>query len=305
MKMDAKAPPRPITEVPVKSLLLACAACLAAPFGVAVLRELSICRISDVEQLSRETTLHVIGEVAHFPIRRAAANLQSLSTKQRRQMYLYLESIESLRTNIWVADQGPSKRVLVVTSAAAGEGKTCLATSLAMSIAKAERKPTLVIDGDLRSPDVATVLGMRDRPGLAELLANQATLSDVIQRVGKTDAYVMPAGRVKGNPQHVIQEDGIRTILDELRGQFSTIVVDTPPIFGGSESLVFAKAADAVILSVMSEVSRARQLSVAVDRLDRAGAKVLGAVLNGGSTQSYAYYYGYGSYSDRLEAVDA
>ena len=178
MQTESRAPPRvnvrqgasvpalPISKVPYKMLLMACAVCVAAPFGLAVLREMSICRISDVEQLSRESSVRVVGEVSHFPIRRAAANSQALPPKLRRQMFVYLESIDSLRTNLWLGEAKSANRVLVVTSAAAAEGKTCLATSLAVSIGNAEKKPVLVIDGDMRSPDVATVLNTRDRPGL-------------------------------------------------------------------------------------------------------------------------------------------
>jgi len=301
----ASAPLQPITKVPFKLLIMACAASVAAPFGLAVLREVSISRISDVEQLSRETSLRVVGEVSHFPIRRAAANPKLLPRKLRKQMYLYLESVESLRTSLYLAENGKANNVLVVTSAAASEGKTCLATALAMSIAKAHRSPTLIIDGDLRSPDVASVLGIRERPGLAELLTNQASVSEVVQRVGDTNAFVIPAGRLKGSPHHLVQEERIRKLLEQLRSQFSTVVIDTPPIFGGSESLVFAKASDGVLVSVMSEVSRTRQLGVAAERLERAGAKVLGVVLNGASTHKYAYYYGYGAYADRLVEKEA
>jgi capsular exopolysaccharide synthesis family protein len=266
---------------------------------------MSIRRVSDVEQLSRETTLRVVGEVSHFPIRRAAANGHMLPPKMRRQMFVYLESIDSLRTNLALTEPKANSRVLVVTSAAAAEGKTCLATSLAVSIANAENRPTLVIDGDMRSPDVASVLGTRDRPGLAELLSNQASLSDVVQRVGKTNTYVIAAGRLKGNPHHVIREERVAPLIAQLRGQFSTIIIDTPPIFGGSESLVFAKLGDSTLLSVMRDVSRLQQLNGAIDRLERAGATVAGTVLNGTSSTSYAYNYGYGYYSGRLDVVDA
>lgn len=304
VRQQAALPTLPVSKVPTKLLLMACAICMAGPFGLAVLREISIRRITDVEQLSREASVRVVGEVSHFPIRRAAANGQLLPAKLRRQMFVYLESVDSLRTNLALTEPKSGSRVLVVTSAAAAEGKTCLATSLAVSIANAENKPTLVIDGDMRSPDVASVLGTRDRPGLAELLTNQSSLSDVVQRVGKTNTYVIAAGRLKGNPHHAVREERIGPLLAQLRGQFSTIVVDTPPIFGGSESLVFAKMADAVLVSAMRDVSRTKQLSNAVDRLERAGATVAGAVLNGTSSNSYAYNYGYGYYSGRLDAPD-
>jgi capsular exopolysaccharide synthesis family protein len=304
LRQSATAPAKPVSPLPYKILFLACAAALVAPYGLAVAREMSVRRISDVEQLSRETSLKIIGEVAHFPIRRAAANTQLLSSKARRQMFLYLDSIDSLRTNIALSNGEKQQQVIVVTSAAAGEGKTCLSTSLAMSIARADKRPTLIIDADLRAPDVATVLSVRAKPGLAELMRDEVLLSEVIQRVGKTNAYVIPAGRLKGNPHHALRDDNLRPLLERLREDFATIIIDTPPVFGGSESLVMAKMADATIVSLLSDVSRSRQLTTVVDRLEHAGANVLGAVLNGKQTGSYANYYGYGSYSGRMEALE-
>ena len=126
-----------------------------------------------------------------------------------------------------------------------------------------------------------------------------------MQRVGKTNTYVIPAGRLKGNPHHFVREERIAPLLTQLRSQFSTIVIDTPPIFGGSESLVFAKAADSVVVSVMRDVSRSKQLRHAIERLESAGAKVAGAVLNGTSSSGYAYSYGYGSYAAAIEGPEA
>jgi capsular exopolysaccharide synthesis family protein len=298
----ATAPTAPISPLPYKLLFLSCAAALVAPFGLAVLREMSVRRISDVEQMSREARLSVLGEVAQFPVRKVAANAGLLPAKLQRQMFLYLDSIDSLRTNVELLKQDKDLGVLVVTSAAAGEGKTCLATSLTMSLAKANQRPTLIIDCDLRSPDVATVLSVRQKPGLAEVLNQQAMVSDVIQQVGNTQAFVIPAGKLKGNPHHLLREERLGPILEQLRGQFATIVIDTPPVFGGSESLTLAKMADATIISAMCNVSRSRQVTMVIDRLERVGATILGAALNGKQALSYANYYGYGSYSGRLEA---
>jgi Mrp family chromosome partitioning ATPase len=173
-----------------------------------------------------------------------------------------------------------------------------------MSMARADKQPTLVIDADLRAPDVASVLGLHSKPGLAELLRNEASLADVVQRVSDTNTYVIPAGELKGNPHHVIREDVLRPILEKLRTEFAKIVIDTPPVFGGSESLVLAKMADATILSLLCDVSRAARLGSVVDRLEHARANLIGAVLNGKHSYSYASYYGYGAYSGRLETAD-
>ena len=147
---------------------MACAGAFVTPFGLSVLREMSVKRISEVEQLSRETHLRILGEISHFPIKQVAVSLRKMPTSLRRQMFLYNESIDSLRTSLMLSTDKQSQQLLVVTSAAAGEGKTSIATSLAMSIGNASKAPTLVIDADMRAPDVATILATRNGPGLAE-----------------------------------------------------------------------------------------------------------------------------------------
>ncbi len=306
LRLPADKPKRPLTDLPIKMIVMACSSAFAAPFGLALLREISVQRISSVDQLSRESHLRILGEIPRFPIKQVAIRVGSkISGKLRRQMFLYNESIDSLRTSLRLASDHRSEQLLVVTSAAAGEGKTSLATSLAMSIANATKSPTLIMDADMRSPDVATVLGIKNGPGLAEVLNKTAELKDVIMRVGETQTYVLPAGRLKGSPHPLFQGGHLEEILAQLREEFTTIIVDTPPLFGGSESLVFAEKADGVILATLSDVSRSKQVNLAIEKLEHVGANVLGAVLNGRSTNSYAYFYGYGHYSNPAELIDS
>jgi len=279
--------------IPFKLLLMGCTVAFVSPLALATLREVTARRISDVEQLRKESRLHVLGEVSRFPVRPVATGTHLLSKRMRRDMYIYAESIDSLRTNLVLSNLLGSKSVLAVTSATSGEGKTSVSTSLASSIAAASKKPTVIIDADLRSPDVADVFGTPPKPGLSELLLNKCPLRDAIHRVGETNTYVIAAGLAKVNPHHLVQSSLIEQLLSRLKQEFETIVIDTPPILGASESLVFAKAADTVIFCSLRDVSRARQIHVSVDRLEHAGAKIAGAVLGGMPVSHYAYSYGY------------
>jgi polysaccharide biosynthesis transport protein len=299
LRQPATVPIIPITPIPYKILLLGCVAAMFAPLGLAVAREALVRRVNDVEQLRKESQLRILGEVSRFPIRPVATGTHALSNRMQREMFIFAESIDSLRTNLVLSDQLGSQSVLVVTSATSGEGKTSVATSLTGSIAAATKKPTVIIDADLRSPDVAGVLGVPNQPGLAEVLLGRTPLREALHRVGETNTYVLPAGRAKVNPHHLIQEESIQKLLNQLKQKFETIVIDTPPILGASESLVFAKAADRVLYCSLRNVSRSSQVRVAVDRLDQAGAQVAGAVLGGTPVNHYAYVYGY--YSSETE----
>jgi polysaccharide biosynthesis transport protein len=299
LMQTATLPTAPLETIPYKLLLLACSAALVAPFGLAVVREITVRRISDAEQLAKETRLRVLGEVAALPVRYVAASPNQLSGRLRRETYVFAESINSLRTNLAFADQR-EHQVIAVTSAAPSEGKTSVAVSLAMSISNATEEPTLVIDGDMRSPFVANMLKTKSQPGLFEVLANKCKLDDAIQRVGDSQLYVIPGGSATRNTHSVVGISEISQLLEQLRPRFKAIVVDTPPILGASESLVLAKSADAVLFCSLANISKASQVRLAIDRLEHAQVNLAGAVLSGTPTKRYEYVYGY--YANRIES---
>jgi capsular exopolysaccharide synthesis family protein len=292
----AEAPKVSIEPIPYKYLLLGCVAGLLAPLGLVVAYEALSRRISSSDDLSHEAAVPVLGEVARFPRKHVSQqSTLTLANSPTREAYVFAESVDSLRTQLMLTEQVGvlgSQRVVAVCSAASGEGKSSLATSLALSIAEASKRPTLLIDADLRSPDVANFLNVPSRPGICEVIEGKAELEKAIHRVGKSSAYVLPAGRLKGNPHHVFEGFRVEKLLAALRDSFDTILIDTPPVLAASDALVYAKAADLVVFCSLAESSRASQVRAAVERLRGTGANVAGAVLSGVSVGSYVYRYG-------------
>src|SRR4029079_7454904 len=175
-----------------------------------------------------------LGEIAALPVRYVATTSRKLMPGLRRASYIFAESINSLRTNLSVSAEFGGRQVVAVTSATSGEGKSSVATSLAMSIADTTGAQTLVIDGDMRSPDVATMLKTPNRPGLFEVLSGKCQLEEAIHQVGDGNLYVLPAGRATQNPHLVLKLPECKRLIDQLRGRFSSIVIDITPILGGS-----------------------------------------------------------------------
>jgi capsular exopolysaccharide synthesis family protein len=288
-------PALPLDPIPFKLLGLACTLALLAPLGIAVAREVVVRRISSAEQLTQESMLPLLGEVAKFPFRPVAVPAGPLPAQQRRERYVFAESIDSLRTNLMLTEgvgQSGHRKVIAICSAASGEGKSSVASALAISIAEASRQPTLLIDADLRAPDIAGLLGVTNHPGVAEVFSGKAAPLQAIHRVGETHAFVMPAGKQRVNPHHILTGSRIDDLLITLREKFATIVIDTPPLLGASESLVYARTADLVVFCSLADVSRAKQVRVAVEKLQSTGANVAGAVLSGVSVNRYVYNYG-------------
>ena len=298
----ADVPATPDEPVPYNLLLLACSAAFAAPFAIAIGKEALVRRISDVEQLAQESKLRVLGEISALPMRQVAISPKKLTGRLRRESYIFAESINSLRTNLAVAESLGRQHVIAVTSSVSGEGKTSVATSLAMSIESATDRPTLIIDADMRSPDVATFLKTRTRPGLFEVLSNRCELEDAIHRVNESNLYVIPGGRATRSPHHVVGVAAIKQLLDKLRPRFDTIVIDTPPILGACETLIIAKACDTALVCTRCDVSRVKQVRMAVERLEHAGVNLAGTVLSGTSAKRYACVYGY--YENRSERTE-
>jgi capsular exopolysaccharide synthesis family protein len=283
---SAEVPTAPVVSVATlyKKMGLACFGSFLLPFALAVLRERLLQRVGDVRQLREDLHLPVVGQIAQLPLR-AHSLQQTASRRAREDLQLFQESVDALRVCLMTSESLQDMRVLAVTSAANNEGKTSVAVQLAVSIAGACGEKTLLIDGDLRSPDVHRVLGVAGRPGLAELLAHECRIED---------------GAIQNWSNRLLGNGAFGELLEELRRRYRYIVIDTPPVLAASEAVILARAADACLLCAMRDVSRVEQVREVGSRLAVAGAEPVGIVLSGIPSRQYGYYYG--RYSYKIEA---
>ena len=166
---------------------------LMFPFALAVAWERFIRRISDSHQLSNEANLPVVGEVASLPVRRLSAGRHSKSLLSMNR-YIFEESIDSLRTTIVLTEELRNMKVLAVVSSVSREGKTCLAAQLAVSLARATNEPVLIVDADMRSPDLHKIFDVPCEPGLAKVL-DRAMCGQGCDRFQRRGAFVDIARR--------------------------------------------------------------------------------------------------------------
>ncbi len=127
-------------------------------------------------------------------------------------------------------------RVLAITSAVNHEGKTSVATQLALSLARATGKKTLLVDGDMRSPDVHKVFGISMTPGLAEVLSEECTLDDAIVTTHNAHVHLLPAGRLNTNPHRLLGNGAWKSLLDKVPDSYGYVIIDTPPVLAASEA---------------------------------------------------------------------
>jgi capsular exopolysaccharide synthesis family protein len=288
---EASVPQSAIDAVPLKKMSLASLAALLLPFGVALVWERSIRRVSDAEQLEQDTMLPVVGEVSWLPIR---ARLVAPPSRRpaRKAIRLFEESVDSLRTSLVLGEPLSKAGVLAVTSAVDNEGKTSVSVQLAVSIARASGQRTLLVDGDLRSPDIQRLFGARLEPGLAEVLAHACSVDDAIVSEQIAGLDLLPAGCLRTSPHQLFGNGAVRPLLEQLRSAYRYVIIDTPPVLSASEAMVLAGLADSCLICAMRDVSRIDQIQKTYDRLVRTGTRPAGIVLNGVPTKRYAYRYG-------------
>jgi capsular exopolysaccharide synthesis family protein len=292
----AALPKKPIEAVPYKNLLAAGLGGLLFPFFLALLWEMRIRRIADPEQISQETNLCVLGEITTLPMQPLGA---PRGRGKRFELYrdTFEESIDYLRTSLLLSHSLDSAQVIAVASATSNEGKSSLASHLAVSLARASQEPVLLIDADMRAPDVHRMFGIAGEPGLAEVLDKRARWSEALVSETGGNLHFLPAGRLSKSPHVTLGEGRFASLLNELRPAYRHIVVDAPPVLPAGDALIIAQAADGTLICTMRDVSRGPQIKLACERLARAGARLLGAVLSGVPPQSYVYRYGSYRYS--------
>lgn len=287
----AVAPEVPREIVPYKRFAAACLGAFCLPFGLAVGWDRWVRRIHDARQLANEVNLPVLGEVTALPARWLVPNRRSDHRFLRERM-TYEESIESLRVGLVASAATRELRVLAVTSAVSREGKTSLASSLAVSLSKSSRKPTLIIDADMRCPNLHEYFGANLGPGLADVLSEECNTADAIVATENPMLHFLPAGKLQISPHVILHDGAFSDLLAQLQGEYRYIVIDLPPVLAASESRMLARAAEGTLVCTMRDVSRGSQFRTACDRLADAGANLVGTVIAGLPPRLWAYKYG-------------
>lgn len=284
----AQAPRLPDQNLPYKKILMAAAAAFCVPFGCAAAYEAMHQRVNSRKQLETMDIPCTVTEISALPTRSQAL----IRGRREERLDLFIESVDGLRTSLMLPSSKREVRIFAVTSAIPGEGKTSLATQLALSLASATGEPTLLIDGDLRYPDLHNAFEIDLSPGLAEVFDERCPASDAIVLGRGENLFVLPAGKLTGNPHRLTASGRFRELVGQLRNHFKYIVIDTPPILPASEALVMAKSSDATLLVARRDHSRIDLVREASQRIVNSGSKFAGVVLSGVPSRDYRYRYG-------------
>ncbi|MFL5244248.1 MAG: polysaccharide biosynthesis tyrosine autokinase [Gemmataceae bacterium] len=226
----------------------------------------------------------------------------STTTKAMQWKGMLTESIDAVRTLLLHAAQTDSMQIVMVTSAVGGEGKTSLSCHLAASLARSGRK-TLLVDSDMRNPSCHRMFDVELESGLAELLRGEIEVADAIHSTPAATLSVIPAGQCDAITMQSLAQGGIGPIFSQLRQQFDFIVVDSCPVLPVADSLLIGQQADAVVFSILRDVSRMPKIFAAYQRLAKLGVRMLGAVVNGTNEAAYGADYHYIVPANREQAA--
>jgi capsular exopolysaccharide synthesis family protein len=202
----------------------------------------------------------------------------------------FAEAFRALRTNILFSSAEEGSKSIVVTSTGPSEGKTMVASNLAIGMAQAGQR-VLLIDADMRRPREHELFNMKQEPGLSNLLVGGATMADVAHKGPVANLWVMPAGKIPPNPAELLGSNRFGELLGSLKEHFDLVVVDTPPVMAVTDAAIAAHRASGVLFVVASDQTSRHAAQQALDQLEHARARFVGAVLNRVDLENNAYYY--------------
>lgn len=210
------------------------------------------------------------------------------------------EAYKAIRTNVVFSIPHEGSKKIIVTSALAGEGKSTNCLNLAISFSQTGAK-VLLIDCDLRKPNVANLMNIASSPGLSNVLANLNTIDSVIVHTEHSNLDVIPSGDLPPNPAELLGSTAMEDALEKLSEIYEYIFLDTSPINIVTDAAAMSKMVDGILLVVRQGRTDKETVAEAVKKLSFVDANILGFILNGRLTDvksSYRYgkrgYYRYG-----------
>ena len=204
------------------------------------------------------------------------------------------ESVDGIAARVLRKADTEQCRVIMVSSAIGGEGKTTLATQLAMSLARAGRQ-TVLVDFDLRRPAFDEVFGLPLEPGVCETLRRQNAVSALVHQVATENLAVVTAGRWDRTALASLSNGAAAAMFKQLREDYEFVVVDSSPILPVADARFVSQHVDSVVLSVFRDISEAPKIEAACEILSAFGVLNVEAVVTGPNDRMYGKHMGYES----------
>jgi polysaccharide biosynthesis transport protein len=283
----AEIPGSPSSPRLARSLMLSLAFGLFGGIGLAVLLEHLDDTIRTVEALERAAGIVTLGIIPRFTADKAA------ETEMNDPRSITSEAYRSLATALQFSTEQGLPRMLMITSAGPGEGKSSTALAIARHFAGLGLR-VLIIDADMRKPSLHTKLQMDNALGLSNTLTGACRPQDAMRWTTLPSLAAVTAGPVPPNPAELLGSARLTSLLTEASERFDLVVIDTPPIMGLADAPIIASSGAATIFVAGAGQARVAQVRTALRRLQLARAHILGVALTKFDAEAAGYGYGYG-----------
>lgn len=273
--------------------VMAMLAAMCCPAGLIILWDSRAKRINTSTDVSKGLQLSVIGSVPLIPAR-VIRRLGSPSKRYQMWHVRLTESVDGIAARVLRKAEMEQCRVIMVSSAAGGEGKTTLSTQLALSLARAGRQ-TVLVDFDLRRPAFDEVFGLPLEPGVCEALRQQDPVATVVHQNVTNNLAVVTAGRWDRVALASLSNGSAAALFKKLREDYDFVIVDTSPILPVADARFVSQHVDSVVLSVFRDVSESPKIQAACEILAAFGVHSVEAVVTGPNDNLYGEHMGYES----------
>lgn len=295
---EAGVPGTPVSPDHRKDLLVGLAAALVLAAAYVFVREQLDDTVRTKEELERLSALAVVGVIPRIDGWRHA-DQSHLETRVAPRSSAS-EAYRTLLTSLEFIQLDRKIRVLQVTSASPGEGKTTTAANLAVAYADAGRR-TLIVCCDLRRPRLHRFFDCPPDPGFTSVLLGQSDLEEaILPAPGTPGLQVLPAGPMPANPAELLRGTRASDLVRQLRSDHDVVILDSPPVLPVADALLLSRQADATLVVATAQQTTRRHLRRALEGLRQVDASLVGAVLNAvPPSEDYGYDVSYYGYDDR------
>lgn len=238
------------------------------------------------------TVPHSLGQAALFrnaKARMPGTHLLAVAAPQDPAV----ESLRSLRTALQFAMLETANRLVLVTGATPGVGKSFISVNFAAVLGAADKK-VLLVDADLRKGHLHQYFGLGREQGLSEVVSGSFKLENAVHRQVAPNVDFLATGTLPPNPAEVLMTPATQALLQLLDSAYDIVVIDSPPVLAASDAAVLAPLAGAVFLVARAEVTSLGELQESAKRLAQSGAQIRGVIFNGLNLSKHRYGYGYG-----------
>ncbi len=261
---------------------------LLVGIGLALLLELMDTSLRTPRDIARHVHIPMLGTVPDVDDEEVRIDKVEMASLQAPRS-MVAEAFRSVRTNLLLSAPAERQRTLLVASAKPEEGRTTVATNLAMSIAQSGRR-VLLVDANFHRPALQNLFPTAAGRGLSNILVGQATLPDLVRTTDLPNLDVLGSGPIPPNPTELLSGSYLRDMINVAQQQYDQIIFDGPPILLVSDALVLSGIVDGVVL-----VCRARSTSRGVaqrgrEQIERVNGRIFGAVLNAAQAARGGYY---------------